>query len=181
MQNNKRPLSSNNALAFTMVEMLAVVTIMVLLTTAVVTGWANFVQNNQAVTIGSQLTNAIRLARTSAIEAGSNVVLCAVNPPNGTTCTASTTWNAWMLFIDVNGTNVYSSGDTILKTYYNLPASAITGPSTGYISFTAAGFSTTTGSSQIFTIKPSGCVGNNGRIISIVPSGSIQTDFTTCP
>lgn len=166
--------------AFTLIELLAVITIMVILITAAIPGWKNFIQNNQAIAISTKLTDSLRLARITAIQSGQTVTLCPVASTSGTTCiTNTTTWNAWVSFVDTttpSGTFTVGSGENY---YYDQPPGAITASSTGYISFNPAGFFTAAG--QTFTIKPAGCTGNNGRSITVMPSGNIQTTFTACP
>ena len=172
-------LTTNFNTAFTLIELLAVITIMVILITAAIPGWKNFVQNNQAMTIATKLSNSLRLAKATAIQSGQTVTLCPVAQSSGTTCTNTTAWDAWVSFIDTsppNGTFTTNTGENY---YYDQPTGVITASSTGYISFNSAGFFIAAG--KTFTIKPTGCTGNNGRIITIMPSGNIQTTFTACP
>ncbi len=168
---------------FTIIEMLTVITIMILLITIAIPGWRNFVQNNQAMAISSKLTGALSLARATAIQSGYNVVLCPTTYQTGTTCLNNpANWNSLILFIDINGNGTYEAGtDTLVKYYYDLPSGIIKVTSgNSPATFTPAGFYTPA-AGITFTIKPTGCVGNNGRTITIMPSGNIQANFTSCP
>lgn len=168
---------------FTMVEMLTVATIVVILIAAAIPGWRNFVQNNQAATIASKLHATLMLARTNAIQSGERIVLCPVTAPSGTTCQNISNWDAWILFMDKNTNGAIDTGET-LKTYYDQPAGIIKATTdgttlyNGSVYFDAAGFASV---NLIFNILPPGCVGNNGRALTLRKNGNIQVDAINCP
>lgn len=170
---------------FTIVEILTVVVIMIVLLTAAMPGWRNFVQNNQAAAIASKLYIALALARTTAIQSGHIVILCPLTQPAGTTCQNITQWDAWATFMDKDDDNALDTGGTgenveLVKYYRDQPAGVIVSTVAGPIAFNAAGFSTVT-TDRVFNILPPGCVGSNGRQITVMPSGNIRLTIQTCP
>lgn len=178
-------ITNNNNTGFTIIEILTVVIIMTILLAAAIPGWKIFIQNNQANMIASKLYTSLILARTTAIQSGYKTLLCPVLTPNGVTCQNSTQWDNWIVFMDKDADNSFDEGtnvDTIeqVRFYRDLPASTITASTAGAIGFTPTGFSINT-SNQTFNILPPGCIGNNGKQITIEPSGNIISTNLACP
>jgi len=85
---------------FTMIEMLATVTIAVILFGISAPNMMSFIKNSEITAISNQFTGAVNLARSSAITEQKPVVIC--SSTTGTLCTGSAWEAGWMMYIVEN-------------------------------------------------------------------------------
>jgi len=106
---------------FTLIEMMAVISISAILLAVAVPGMRSFMARNGQANSIHNLMGSITLARAEAIKRGTQVVMCrstdadsAANP----SCHAAGGWEAgWIVFADFNGDEAFdaSDGDVLLR------------------------------------------------------------------
>lgn len=88
----------------------------------------SLMSSNRMVNTGNQLINDLNLARSTALNLGQEVSLCAADG-TGSACSGGNTWkNGWIVYIDKNGDRSLQSNEEILHQQ---------GPIGGSISVTA--------------------------------------------
>lgn len=139
--------------AFTIVELLTVVGIMVLLIAAAIPSFTDFLRNNESITVATRLASSLRLAKAEAIKSGIPVTVCPIsgtfNPTaafSQTTeqwpCQNITTWAAWKVFTDpnMNASEDFSDGWPVLAYVGNIGTVTVTSNIAGPITFDSMGF-----------------------------------------
>jgi Tfp pilus assembly protein FimT len=156
-------------------EIIVVIIIIGLTAGYAVPGMISFVNNQKADSAALRLAEAFRQARSLSIDRNQTVSVCPITPSSSCTttltscaCIASTDWTAW---------KVYSNNLGNVKFYGNVNSGTITAASTDVISFNSMGIPTAT---QTFTIKPTGCTGNNGRSVTVSVNGYVQILNISC-
>ena len=101
---------------FSAVEILVVLVIAGVLMALAVPALRDLVQSNRTLSEASALASDIELARSTAIQTGSTVTMCASS--NASTCNVSDgNWrNGWLVFNDFNGNAQLAAGDTLIRT-----------------------------------------------------------------
>ncbi|WP_261843458.1 GspH/FimT family protein [Aliamphritea ceti] len=111
---------------FTLIELLVIVSVVTLLVTVAVPGYQSVKQYIDIQGSSRQLVAAIAVARANAINLGRPVVLCRrlsleTELCAGNKVNSSGNWgNGWLMFIDLDKNQLYSSKDQLLKTDFNI-------------------------------------------------------------
>lgn len=184
---------NNKIKAFSIIEMMVVLAVVMVLVLLAVPRFQTFVQNNQTHRTSSQLISALKYAKEEAVNRGYHVTLCAVEPGtaandgisdiSGACLTNATSWNSFIVFEDKNNNNSDNAGESTFRIFDGLPEDAITSNTSGVVQFTPTGYvnySATGNDNKLFTIKPSGCTGKNGREIEISKNGKITERKIDC-
>ena len=161
--------------AFTLTEIVVVIIIVGLTTGYAVPGMLSFINNQKADSAALRLSAAFRQARSLSIDRNQTVSVCPITPSSTCTttlascaCIATTDWLAW---------KVYSNNLGNVKFYGGINSGTIAAASTAAISFNSMGIPTAT---QTFTIKPTGCTGNNARTVTVSVNGYVQVVNSGC-
>ncbi len=142
-------IDKGNGAGFTLIELIAVLLILAILTTIGIPSFNEALRNNRLTTSTNDLVTAMNLARSEAIKRGQSVT---VRKVDASSCTATgTNWeDGWDVFTDVNNNGVCNAGaggDVLIKTYGSLNAAyTLRGNNNGaginvrnYINFTSNG------------------------------------------
>lgn len=150
---------------FTLIELMTAVAILAIVTTIAVPGLATFVARQRLQAVSSELTAALALARSEAIQRGLPVL---VIPADGS-LTVNPYSLGWQLVIDANASGAVESSDTVLRRYAALPERLrLTGPS--MVVFSASSGYLTPTSAKVFSLCPVDA-GQPGFQVTVAPSG----------
>ena len=157
--------SRAKARGFTLVELLATMTVLVILTSLAAASMSSTVSNNRIYATQTELVASLALARSEAARRGVSVMLSATN---------ATSTNAfgggWQVWVDSNGNGSLDSGEPVLRLHDALPSSIVVGDgTTTTIGFTPLGFLSQVGAVDIKICAADGSVA--GFDISIQPNG----------
>ncbi|MDE2430234.1 MAG: GspH/FimT family pseudopilin [Burkholderiales bacterium] len=185
--------------AFTLIELLAVISIIAIVTSIAIPSFQSFIFTNRISTTTSALHGALLLTRSEAIKRGAPVTICrsenadSLNP----TCSASnsnavsnTGWGSgWIIFVDLNRNGVYEPGNNPAETLIRVQGqlirttadgSIIPVPQRKYITYGATG--QTFGNFMRFAINRPNADSNvdHDRFICISSGGRARVDKTLC-
>ena len=131
---------------FTLIEVLVtlgVIAITVRLTVPMIT---NFVASNTITSVSNGLVTDLALARSEAIRRGTTISICPST--SGTGCTTSAWTGGRLIFVDVNASGTFDSGDTVVKISKGLSNSNVSFSMTGFSGNSYAQY-TSTGTSGV--------------------------------
>jgi len=172
--------NDNNEMGMTLVELMVTVAILGIVMVIGVPSFRGIVDRNRIAAHTNDFLSALYLARSEAIMRGRRVVLCKSN--NGTACATSGNWEqGWIVFVDADGTNTVTTGDTVLRVHGQLESGDTLVGNTNvntYISYAPSGYLL----SLVGTLSVcSSSSAKNAIIINRV--GRAQTDehSATCP
>jgi type IV fimbrial biogenesis protein FimT len=157
--------SAGKARGFTLVELLATLTVLVILTSLAAVSMTSTVSNNRIYATQTELIASLALARSEAARRGVPVMLSATN------ATSSNAFGGgWQVWVDTNGNGSLDSGEAVLRLHDALPSSIVVGDgSTTTVGFTPMGFLSQVGAVDIKICAADGSV--PGFDISIQPNG----------
>lgn len=165
---------------FTLIEMMVTLAIAVILVVAAVPAFNTIIQNNRAITLSNTFTSAVNYARSEAVKQGQSVSMCAASDTTQTSCGNNTNWtNGWIVFNDPTAGGSVTSAANILKVQQQLDAGTTVTTTLSYIAFLPTSYATT--GAGTYTLKATGCAGNNGRIVTISVTGETTVAATMCP
>ncbi|HBS27273.1 MAG TPA: hypothetical protein DD827_09160 [Gammaproteobacteria bacterium] len=123
---------------FTLIELVAAMTIMMLTVTIAIPGMLDMVRNNRQSTSLNALSHSFYAARSEAISRAQGISLCPTS--NFTSCSGGTTWQSgWMIFTDADRDGVVDSGvDSVLKVFNQL-GGATTVTASNRVTYSAIG------------------------------------------
>jgi len=164
---------------FTLIELMVTIVLASILAAIAVPGFRDLIQNNRAITLSSDFTTAIQLARSEAIKRGSSVTVCAASDTTHTACGGSDDWsNGWIVFSDPNADGVIADlGDRIKVQDYLTTGSNVT-TTVARLTFSEIGLVTTGGGS--FGLAADGCVGKHGRLVNVATTGRLSVEVADC-
>ena len=150
---------------FTLVEMMAVLTVMVVLSAMAGPSLGNFMANNQLGAVKSNFTNAIALARSEAAKRGSMVFLRA----RGTPASGNEFALGWEVISDDDGDGSVSASDTVLRRFDALP-STLKLSGSALLSYRATGYLANAADQTYLVCRVSGS--SDGYRVTVSPSGA---------
>lgn len=171
--------------AFSVIELMIVTVIMLIILSAAIPGFRSFMRNSEAKTLASKFATSIRQAKNEAMRRGKKVSVCATAAGTATgagVCLGSTTtWDSWKVFVNEAGDNSDGASDTPIQFVGDVATGVITdsGISPPIIGFNPSGFPYA-GGNTVFTIRPSGCSGNNAKTVTLEMNGSVTVANTAC-
>ncbi len=135
----------NVSKGFTLVELLATISIATILLAAATPSFVEMSRKNRLVTYTNDFIATVNLARSEAIRRGAPVSICHSND----TTSCSGTWSdGWIVFYDKNGNDAVDPGDSVLRTHEALSQSYSLGTNPTFaagITYGADGAATNTG------------------------------------
>lgn len=115
---------------FTVIELLAVITVAGVLVAVGIPNMQQFIKNNRLINVHNELVSAIQLARSGAIQSSGVACVCSSSSvgSGAPTCDGTNNWEAgWISFVDTNSNTttscVYEPGanDIMLKAWDGTP------------------------------------------------------------
>jgi type IV fimbrial biogenesis protein FimT len=154
------------ARGFTLVELLATLTVFVILTSLAAVSMTSTVNNNRIYATQTEFVASLALARSEAARRGVTVMLTATAPVSGNAFAGG-----WRVWADSNGDGSFdSSTEPVLRSHESMPSSILVGDGvTTTIAFTPMGFLNQAGAVDIKVCASDGSVA--GYDISIQPNG----------
>lgn len=162
--------------AFTLVEVILVLTVLGILVGLAAPSLSQFVHSNQLVTSTNDLIADFNLARSESIKRSVAVGVCKTS--DGSTCTAAGTWaSGWLVFVDTDGGGSWSAGDQILRIHEAL-ATSITIPAAAADSVVYGRVGGITSGSGTYSL----CIGtiHQQRNINLSTTGRLNVTPATC-
>ena len=166
---------------FTLIELMVTLAIGVLLMMVAIPSLTTYKRNAELTSAANTLLAAINAARGEAMKRGRNAFVVPTN--NGTN------WNqGWVVFVDMNNSQTYTSTDTLVLSQAALP-STLTAVANGsgqasppYVMFDASGYSKLKGSAGFgaltFSISRNDVTGtiayDQMRLIKIASTGRVR-------
>lgn len=85
---------------FTLVELMVTVAVLAILSAIAIPSFTSLINSNRLVSQANEVVAAIQGARSEAIRYNQRVYVCSSS--NGSSCSGSSTWNGWLVFLDAN-------------------------------------------------------------------------------
>jgi len=153
----------------TLIEAMITLAIAAILLTWAVPSLQDFITRNRMSTEVNNFVAALYVARSESVKRLQNISLCpSTTPPN---CVSDSTWHqGWILFSNVNGTNV------VIQQNPALPGDRFRITSNrNVITFNPSGQS---GTNDTFTFCDTGGIANTRRVV-LSPEGRVRTERLT--
>ena len=184
----KQFLRTQRARGFTLIELVVTIAIAAVLMMVAVPNFVDFQRNSQLTSLTNSLVASIYAARGEAMKTGRNAFV--VPTANGSDWTTG-----WIVFVDNNGDNTFSSSDDTLvqtqpalESYFTASGTGSSGETPAYIMFSSSGYSKTksgssfgTGGFGALTMSiarsdaPASAVYEETRRITISSTGRLRT------
>jgi type IV fimbrial biogenesis protein FimT len=164
---------------FTLLELLITVALIAIVMAIAVPSMSTFTQNDRLTTNINALIGNLAYARSEAVKTNRQVSICVSN--NATTCTGGNWEDGWVVYIDADGDNSFTAGETVLRAHQALGSNNTLTP-TGIgtqITYDNRGFATaaSVGSIQLCDSRS----GPLGKTITISNTGRVRIqDKTAC-
>lgn len=177
-----RPL--NNSLGFSLVELMATLSVVTILLTLGAPSLQTMIENNRIATQTNELLAAIHLARSESVKTGRRVVLC--KSSDLASCAASGGYEqGWVVFVDADNDAAVDAGERILRVHGPLSGNhSVTGATdvASYIAFSSDGFARrTNGALQSGTLTLDLCSNRSEKnSIVIKPTGRTGVEKVSC-
>lgn len=157
--------AARRARGFTLVEMLATMSVAVILTSVAAASMTSTVSNNRIYAVQTEFIASLALARTEAARRGVPVMLTATAPATGNAFAGG-----WQVWADLDGDGVMGTGEPVLRQHESIPSTILVGDGAATsIGFTPTGFLTQAGALDIKICASDGSV--PGYDVSIQPNG----------
>ncbi len=163
---------------FTLIELMVALAVGVLLLVVGIPSFRSTIQNYRITTQANEFLGALNLARGEAVKRNTVVRITALDATD-----AANEWGqGWRVWVDSNGNGAYDAGEEIRV------SSALSGSSTldsvenvSEIQFLATGFlNIAAGTTLQFQLRIPDCTGDQGRDITLVPTGRANSAKVTC-
>jgi prepilin-type N-terminal cleavage/methylation domain-containing protein len=175
-----------------LIELLIVITIVSIVTLAMIPSMSTFFKNQRTQAAASSLATALRLAKSEAIEHQSYAGVCLSTDNTNTDCgtdwdTSSTDQKNWIVFLDLDSNRqlTNSTKDRVIKIIpgpqpksveFSLSDNVINGA----IIFSPMGFYSLSTDSTV-TMKPlTGCTGQHAQVLKITATGTVSINNGSC-
>jgi type IV fimbrial biogenesis protein FimT len=153
------------ARGFTLVELLATLSVLVILTSLAAASMSSTVNNNRIYATQTEFLASLALARSEAARRGLPVMLSATAPVSG-----NAFGGGWRVWVDTNGNGTFdSSVDIVLRSHDALASTILIGDTPTTIGFGPMGFLTQPASVEVKMCSSGGVVG--GFDLTIQPNG----------
>ena len=104
---------------FTVVELMVTLSIVGILVAAAAPGYQDWVATTRLNSHTNEFVTALHYARSEAIKR--NVAVSVCKSASGTGCVTTNTWaQGWIVFVDVDASGTYDTGDSILRVHEKL-------------------------------------------------------------
>jgi type IV fimbrial biogenesis protein FimT len=160
------PKRAPHTAGFTLVEMLATLAVLVILTSLAAASMSSTVNNNRIYATQTEFIASLALARSEAARRGVPVMLSAIAPTSGNAFAGG-----WRVWADLDGNGSFDSAtEPVLRQHEAISSTIVVGDgTTTTIGFTPVGFLSQAGAIEIKVCASDGSV--PGYDISIQPNG----------
>lgn len=152
---------------FTLIELMTTIAVLAIVLGIAVPSFSGMLQDSRASSLGGELQGALQFARSEAVKRRQNVVICRRNA-GGSGCENGTDWSGGWL--------VQQSGGDVIKVWDSVQRLAVVGPSAG-VTFQGNGMAV---AASNFSVKPTGCSGQQKRLVSVSATGSATLSKAAC-
>jgi type IV fimbrial biogenesis protein FimT len=173
-------------LAFTLMELMVVLSIAGVLLTLTVPNIQSFIRNNRMTGAANDMLTALAIARNESIKIQQPVALCASTSATAANpaCTVGTFSSGWVVWVDANNNGLHDNGERVVTAHGPLETSISAGGNNSYlVSYAATGFAQTNPGGRVTTTQIAMCderhnvatMGSNqlsaARAVTINPTG----------
>jgi prepilin-type N-terminal cleavage/methylation domain-containing protein len=179
----------NNA-GFTLLEMMITLAVVAVLLSAAVPSVSTFIKNNRITSRMNSIIADLHYARSKAVSSGATIIMCRSADPTAPSPSCGGTQQVWtggyLIFADdgTHANTVYDAGtDTLLRRGESAPQDVAIHTNTTWdsnIRFDYSGTTEGNGSTALMSICDDRGTGH-GRIIKVMPSGTVMTSSVTSP
>lgn len=154
-----------------MIELMIVVALVGVLTALAAPSFVGLIQRNRVSAEVNSFVGDLQFARSEAIKQGLPISVCASS--TGTSCLGANTWHSgWIVFVDLNGSGAFDTGDTVLRKRpaWNGTDTFIAAPSMTSVTYSRDGFANLpvgTGTAILMTLHTAPVNANATRCVSI--------------
>jgi type IV fimbrial biogenesis protein FimT len=153
---------------FTLIELMATMTVLVILTTLAAASMSSTMSNNRIYSTQTEIIASLALARSEAARRGVTVIVTATAPVTG-----NAFGGGWTVCVDADGDGVCDSDTTaVLRTHEAIASTILVGSSPTTIGFNPMGFLTQGASVDIKVCASDGAV--SGYDLTIQPNGMLD-------
>jgi type IV fimbrial biogenesis protein FimT len=147
-------------LAFTLMELMVVLSIAAVIMTIAVPSIQSFIRNNRMTGAANDVLTALAMARNESIKLQQPVAVCAsANPKTADpACSVGTFTSGWIVWVDVNNNGLHDNGERVVSAHDALPVSISTGGNNSYlVSYAATGFAQSSPGGRVTTTQIAMC------------------------
>jgi type IV fimbrial biogenesis protein FimT len=146
--------------AFTLMELLVVLSIAGLILALTIPNLQSFMKNNKMTGVANDLLTSLTLARNEAIKLQAPVAVCAsANPKTANpACVTGTFSSGWIVWIDANNNGLHDNGETVISAHDALDPVISSGADNAYlVSYAATGFAQPSAGGRVATTQVAMC------------------------
>ena len=151
---------------FSLIELMVTLAVLAIVLGLAAPSFSSMLQDNRALSLGSELQGALQFARSEAVKRRLNVVICRRNAA-GSACENGADWSVGWL--------VRQSGGDVLKVWDRAEGLVVAGPNTG-VTFRGNGMA----SASVFSVKPTACTDKQKREITFSATGASFVEPDNC-
>jgi type IV fimbrial biogenesis protein FimT len=171
---------------FTLIELVIIIAITAILGRLAVTSFSNSIHNNRVLTYTNGLIAGLNLAKSTAIQRGNYVIMCATDNPTLTSPTCASNWaSGWLVYYSTTTTGTpASNGSVLIKTGDSSASNVTTSGTAGTkIVFTSRGLVNGATADVTIIANATGCTSGKDTQITITLGSVGRTNTTagTCP
>lgn len=163
---------------FTLLELMAAVTVLAVLLSIGVPSFAAIIRRNRVATQTNELVTALAIARSEAVKRGEPVAVCSTNAAQ-TACVDG--WSGgWIVFTDAAEPGVVDDTDVVLQRW-SPPSEDKIGvdeeAGVSFVRYRADGRA----QSASFNVVPQSCHADEARIVEVSSGGRVTSRTGACP
>ncbi|MGQ7959169.1 GspH/FimT family pseudopilin [Pseudomonas sp. SP16.1] len=151
---------------FSLIELMVTLAVLAIVLGLAAPSFSSMLQDNRALSLGSELQGALQYARSEAVKRRLEVVICRRNAA-GSACDNGADWSAGWL--------VRQAGGDVLKVWDRAQGMAVAGPNAG-VTFRGNGMASAT----VFSVKPTACTDTQKRVIALSATGATSVTKDAC-
>ncbi len=173
-----------------MIELMVTLTVTAIVLGIAIPNFNQAMRNNSSSALGSELAGALNYARAEAIKRAKRVSICASS--DGATCLAADNWKeGWLVFVDnaAADNSATETVGTILRYWSDVNDLAVISgyrindsANVSFVRFTSTGvLARLDTQGRRFSVRVTGCKGENAARISVGLAGMLSTTRQACP
>jgi type IV fimbrial biogenesis protein FimT len=151
---------------FSLIELMVTLAVLAIVLGLAAPSFSSMLQDNRALSLGSELQGALQYGRSEAVKRRLNVVVCRSNAA-GSACENGADWSGGWL--------VRQSGGDVLRVWGRAQGLAVAGPNAG-VTFRGNGMASAT----VFSVKPTACTDTQKRVITVSATGATSVTKEAC-
>ncbi|AGA91849.1 prepilin-type N-terminal cleavage/methylation domain-containing protein [Thioflavicoccus mobilis 8321] len=168
----------------TLIELVVTLSIVVILLTIAVPSFQNAIATNRIAALTNELSTALQLARSEAVNRGRTVTVCKSDDLSDSTpsCNTSADWeDGWVVFVDTNDNGALDSGELPLRVGQPSSGDAVVTGGTNFADYVRFRPDGSSRGSSFSNGTLSVCIVPNKRDIVINTVGRLRIEQGSCP